>query len=116
MKTYWHVTAVDNFVKIQNEGLKLNKGQIFLSDLLKEYFKAIGQKSFIETLPGKILRFTICSGLGIAAGYALPIVEASITGLCLNACDSFLLDKLTTGWKPNQYIEGDVQRLLTTAI
>ena len=43
----------------------------------------------------------------------MPIVEASITGLCLNACDSFLFDKLVTGWKPNQYIEGDIQRLLT---
>jgi hypothetical protein len=85
------------------------------ADLLKEYFKAIGQKSFIETLPGKILRFTICNGLGIAAGCALPTLEASITGLCLNACDSFLFDKLVTGWKPNQYIEGDLRGLLTSA-
>ncbi len=83
------------------------------SDLLKEYFKAIGQKSFIETLPGKILRFTICNGLNLVAGCSLPLIEASIVGLGLSACDSFLLDKLVAGWKPNQYIEGDVHRLLT---
>jgi hypothetical protein len=36
MKNYWHVTAVDNLEKIQNEGLKLNNGCIFLFDK-KEY-------------------------------------------------------------------------------
>jgi len=40
MKTYWHVTAVENFVKIQNEGLKLNEGRIFLFDK-KEYASSI---------------------------------------------------------------------------
>lgn len=85
------------------------------SDLLKEYFKAIGQKSFIETLPCKILRFTICNGLNIVAGCTLPMIEASVTSLCLSACDSFLIDKLAQGWKPNQYIEGDLQGLMTSS-
>ncbi len=109
----------DELMKVLERSRKYKEWIIKLSpdsDLLKEYFKEIGQKSFIETLPGKILRFTICNGLGIAAGCALPLVEASITGLCLNACDSFLLDKLVTGWKPNQYIEGDLRGLLNSTV
>ena len=33
-------------------------------------------------------------------------------GLGLGALDTFYLDKLISGWKPNQFIEDDVKELL----
>ncbi len=82
------------------------------ADLLKEYYKEIGQNTFIDTLPGKILRFAVCNGLSLVAAGCMASPYGSIAGISLSAIDAVLLDKLVAGWRPSHYIEGDVQQLL----
>ena len=37
---------------------------------------------------------------------------ATVGGLTLGALDTFCLDKLISGWRPNQFIEDEVKKLL----
>ncbi len=74
------------------------------ADLFKEYMKEISRDSFLQSLPGKIIRYSVFGAVEIAAGCYLSPMEATISGFSMGAFDTFLLDKLTTGWRPNQYI------------
>ena len=57
--------------------------------------------SWLDRLPGRAARFALFTSggavLDLAAG--LPI------GLALGLADTFILDKLVRGWRPNQFIE-----------
>ena len=63
-----------------------------------------------DNLPPKTLRWLIFTAAGI------PLSLAAAVGL--GAADTFLLDKLIKGWKPNQFIEGPLKDFLrhTTGI
>jgi hypothetical protein len=63
-----------------------------------------------DTLSTKALRWLIFTAAG------LPLSTLASVGL--GAADPFILDKLTKGWKPNQFIEGPLKEFLrhTTGI
>jgi hypothetical protein len=81
-------------------------------DLVKEYFRAVTAESWIDKLPSKGLRWAIFTGSGIAldllgtGGIGLGV------GIALSAIDSFILDKILKGWKPNQFVDGPLQRFV----
>lgn len=82
------------------------------SDLLQEYLKKIGEKSFMEKLPGKIIRYSVFAGLGYAASEFLSPTENAAISLSLGALDTFLFDNLSRGWSPNQYINGQLNKII----
>lgn len=77
--------------------------------LLKEYYRAVTSETWLERLPSKGVRFAVFTGLGILADVALPTGIGTATGVTLGAGDSFILDKVIRGWKPNQYIEEELR-------
>lgn len=74
------------------------------SNLIREYYKEITKKTWIDKLPSKILRFSFFTGAGLLVDAAFPTGIGTATGIALGASDSFLLDNIVQGWKPNQYI------------
>jgi len=80
--------------------------------LRDDYLKSISVTDWADNLPPKSLRFMIMNGLGIVAGLTLDPVTGIAVGLGLNAADSFLLDRLLKGWKPNHFIEGTLRPFL----
>ncbi len=80
--------------------------------LVSEYYKDISKDSWIDKLPGKIFRWAFFTGVGLGAdalgagGLGVP------AGLTLSVMDSFLLDKVIKGWKPNQFVETELRRLI----
>ena len=82
------------------------------ANLLREYYLSVTSDSWFERLPNKMARWALFTGLGLgidalgAGGIGLA------TGITLGAFDTFLLDKLLHGWKPNQFIDRELRGFL----
>jgi len=81
-------------------------------NLIGEYHKAVTKETFADKLPTKASRFMIFNGIGFTLDIfgAGGIGTAIATGL--SAFDSFYLDKLIAGWKPNQFIDNDLKPMI----
>ena len=73
--------------------------------LLKEYFKEVSKTTWLETLPGKTFRWITAGGLSTAAGFAFSPIEGSLAGLGLGAIDTFWINRLLRGWRPDQFVD-----------
>ncbi|MHA8057218.1 hypothetical protein [Aquirufa nivalisilvae] len=80
-------------------------------NLIGEYHKAVTKETFADKLPTKAIRFLIFGGIGVTLDVrgAGGVGTAIATGL--SAFDSFYLDKLISGWKPNQFIDNNLKPL-----
>lgn len=74
-------------------------------NIIGEYHKAVTEKTIADKLPTKAVRFAIFEFIGIGLDLAgtggIGIAIAS----GLSAIDSFYLNKLIKGWKPNQFVD-----------
>lgn len=110
--------AVNNRVVTPKEAIEIihksNEFKNWLSnrqpdaDLIKEYYSEVTKETIADKLPGKAARFSVFTGLGLAADAALTGGLGTIAGLSLGALDTFYLDKLLSGWKPNQFVDDDL--------
>jgi hypothetical protein len=73
--------------------------------LIQEYYQEIASNSWIDKLPPKAVRFSLFTGAGVLIEAACPTGLGTALGIALSAGDTFLLDKIIKGWKPNLYIE-----------
>jgi hypothetical protein len=81
-------------------------------DLRDAYCKEVSHLDWADKLPPKSLRFLMMTAVGLVVGaVASPVIGAAVT-TALSASDTFLLDKLLKGWKPNQFIEGPLKQFL----
>lgn len=64
-------------------------------NLINNYIDDITSSGWINQTPSKIIRYLTSTSLG----FVNPI-----TGIIATALDTFLLEKLNLGWKPNQFI------------
>ncbi len=81
------------------------------ANLIKEYYKEVTKGTIADKLPTKGARWAIFTGLGISADAIATGGIGTITGIAIGALDTFYIDKLIAGWKPNQFIEEDVTKL-----
>ena len=80
------------------------------ANLLDEYYKSVKAESWIEKLPSKGIRFLLTAGLAGVLETLFPSGIGVASGIGLGAADALLLDRLLRGWRPNQFIEGPLQR------
>lgn len=66
-------------------------------DLVRTYLRDASSKGWIERLPAKSARYV----LTVAVGATNPIA-----GLVSGFADSFLVEKLLAGWRPNHFVSG----------
>ena len=64
-----------------------------------------------DKLPGEGLRFSLFTGAGIRVDSCLTGGISAAIGVAFGLGDTFLLDKLVKGWKPNQYID-EIEKFL----
>ncbi|HXJ41885.1 MAG TPA: hypothetical protein VNH18_21590 [Bryobacteraceae bacterium] len=81
------------------------------ADLRKAYLQAVSRSSWGEKLPNKVLRFLLFNAAGAALGHVQTPVAAA-AGFGLSILDSFYLDGLLKGWKPDQFIEGALREFI----
>lgn len=80
--------------------------------LLQAYYQETIKDSWAVKLPTKSVRWGIFTGLGvfvdaIGPGGGLGTAAAG----AVNAIDAFFVDKLIGGWKPHQFVEGNLKPL-----
>jgi hypothetical protein len=76
------------------------------SELREQYCQERMRLGWADRLPAKSIRWTLFTGAATTIGLlANPIVGAA-SGVVLSASDTFLLDKLVKGWRPNQFVQG----------
>lgn len=135
------VQETDLFQEIHLDGFKsigdtINTGQVSLKDffpilkkargfknwlneqnpdsrLLDEYFRACTEQSWINRCLGKTTRFVVTNGLSSLVGSLFSPVAGAAAALGISAADSFLLDKIFGGWKPNQFVDGPLKAFLS---
>jgi hypothetical protein len=79
------------------------------ADLRREYCRSISHVDWADLLPTKSIRWSIFAAANIALGLSTTPIAGIVGGLGLSALDSLLLDKIIKGWRPNQFIEGDLR-------
>jgi hypothetical protein len=81
------------------------------AELLRSYYQAVVSDSWADKLPGKSVRWAVFTGLGLAADALGTAPWGTIGGVAISAADAFLADKLIKGWKPHQFVEGELKAL-----
>jgi hypothetical protein len=69
--------------------------------LIHEYIKALEKETWLDKLPTKAIRFLIFTGGGL--------LVPALGSLGLSFADAFLADRLLSGWKPNQFVNGPLK-------
>jgi hypothetical protein len=64
--------------------------------LVKAYFSDVTAEGWISKLPSKILRYLVSAAVGIFH---------PVAGLSVSAADSFLIEKILSGWRPNHFVQ-----------
>jgi hypothetical protein len=104
--------SMQEFLVLLDEAARFKK---WLTDahpdvgLVQSYQKEVTKKSWVETLPGKAIRFVVAAGTGLGASAA----AGSAGGLSVGAANTFLLDRLLKGWRPNHFIDGPYRRFVS---
>jgi len=74
-------------------------------NIVAEYLKAVISETWVDKLPSKGVRFALFTGAGILVDAIMPTGLGTAAGISLGAGDTFLLDKVLKGWKPNQFVD-----------
>ncbi|MDO8262156.1 MAG: hypothetical protein Q7T21_02915 [Gallionella sp.] len=81
------------------------------AELVRTYYQAVVKDSWAEKLPGKSARWAVFTGFGLAADAFGTAPWGTLGGVAISAVDSFLCEKLISGWKPHQFVEGELKTL-----
>jgi len=75
------------------------------SSLIKDYYHDVIKTEWTDKMPSKSMRWILfeSAGLGLDALGLAGI--GALTGIALSAFDSFVLDKIIKGWKPNHFVD-----------
>lgn len=82
------------------------------ANLVQSYYEEVTKKTILDRLPGKSMRWALFTGLGLTADAVATGGIGTLAGVALGALDTFYIDKLISGWKPTQFIEDDVRKLI----
>jgi hypothetical protein len=68
----------------------------------------VTQSTWVDKLPSKTIRWLLFSGAGLGLDAMGAGGVGTALGIGLGAVDSFFLDSILKGWKPNQFVEGSL--------
>lgn len=95
--------SFEEFLELLSSARKFKlwlKSKSLDESLIAAYLEDITAIGWLNRVPGKVLRYVI----GAVAGAIDPA-----TGMALSAGDSFFLEKLVSGWRPNHFIASKIK-------
>jgi hypothetical protein len=103
----------EDFIVTYEKSVKFRKwldGLPYDANLAAEYYREVTADGWCAKLPAKAAKWVLFTGIG----YGIDLLGAggigTIAGLGLSAIDTFLLDRLLTGWRPNQFVQQELSR------
>jgi hypothetical protein len=100
--------TVDEFLPVLAQARKFRDWAGSLAEnasLMKEYYRALSVQTWLDKLPGKTTRWSVFTGAGLALDSLGLGGIGTLGGISLSALDSFFLDRLVKGWRPNQFVD-----------
>jgi hypothetical protein len=79
--------------------------------LLQAYYQELIKDSWVDKLPGKLLRWSVFTTAGIVLDSVVGGGTGTVAGVGLSAADAFFMDRLIKGWKPHQFVTGELTTL-----
>lgn len=80
------------------------------SNLIEEYYRAtFGEPNWKGSMPARFGKISAFVGADVLADLALGPILGKVASGTLATIDEFLGEKLLSGWRPNQWIEGVVR-------
>jgi hypothetical protein len=74
-------------------------------DVVKAYFHEALERTWIDKLPAKSIRWFLFSAAGVGLDALGAGGMGTAAGFGLGALDTFVLDRILGGWKPNQFVD-----------
>jgi hypothetical protein len=81
-------------------------GQPDDANLRKEYCSAVTRLDWADKLPVRGTRWALLLGASKAVAAMTNPTFGGTAGIAMSLANTFLLDKLIKGWKPNQFVSG----------
>ncbi len=109
--------SFEDLRKLLSEADRFKKwvnGQPPEGDLAKAYIDEVAKGSWRTGSVTTNLRFVLFNAAQIAAGAAIAGSGGVLAGVGHAATDSYLVDRLLTGWKPHQFVRGPLEKFLDT--
>jgi hypothetical protein len=83
-------------------------------DLRKAYCQDVSRVGWADALPSRTTRWSIFAAANTALGLLTSPLTGVVGGLALSTLDTFLLDRIVKGWRPNQFIEGPLKKFTSS--
>jgi hypothetical protein len=61
------------------------------------YLSEMSREGWIESLPAKIIRYSLST--------IADVIQPTVLGKATSVVDTFLLEKLFKGWRPNHFVK-----------
>lgn len=81
-------------------------------ELLTAYIRKISERTWLDKLPTKNMRWLIFAGLSTYVGIEIDTIVGIAAGLGIDYFDEFLLERLISNWKPDQFVQGEYKDFL----
>lgn len=85
-------------------------------ELITAYIRKISEKTWLDKLPAKNMRWLVFAGIGTLLGAETGGTLGTAAGLGVDYFDDLILNRLLNNWKPDQYIEGEYKDFLNLRI
>lgn len=79
------------------------------ADILKEYHRACFSDTWVDRLPVKSARFASFASAGVVVDALAPTGLGTLAGLGLGFADTFLLNRILSGFTPRQFVNGPLK-------
>jgi len=74
------------------------------ANIIKEYHRECIATTWADRVPTKTARWALFTGAGLALDGLLHSGAGTALGVGVGALDTFVIDKLIKGWKPNHFV------------
>lgn len=98
--------SFDDFLRLLDKSNRFKNWMTNVSPdegLVRSYFRDIKATGWVGKLPAKSLRYVLTTGIGAIN---------PIAGALVSAGDTFLVDKILGGWRPNHFIDNRLSPFL----
>lgn len=72
--------------------------------LVHEYYREATRTTRVRSIPARATRWFLFTGPGVALDLAGAGGIGTATGVAVSLIDAFIFDRVTSGWRPSQFV------------